>query len=41
MREILHFLGCADELPGSDEFSSGDASLLDSISGDFGCFGLS
>ena len=35
------FLGFADELPGDDEFLPGDASLLGSISGDFGCFGLS
>ena len=37
LREVLHFLGFADELPGGDEFPPGDASLLGSISGDFGC----
>jgi len=37
MREVLHFSGFVDELPGGDEFLPGDASLLGSISGDFGC----
>jgi len=37
LREVLHFLGFADELPGDDEFPPGNASLLGSISGDFGC----
>jgi len=38
LREVLHFfLGFADALPGGDEFLPGDASLLGSILGDFGC----
>jgi len=41
MREVLHFSGFVDELPGGDEFPPGDASLLGSILVILGVVGLS